>query len=89
MYLFISGAEIVIILLLTVMIFGSDKLPDVVRGLAKGIKTLRNATDEIKQEISKSVEISEKDVVTNIKDEVESAKKQIEEIPQSVKRNLK
>ncbi|MDT8346425.1 MAG: twin-arginine translocase TatA/TatE family subunit [Flavobacteriaceae bacterium] len=89
MYLFISGAEIVIILLLTVMIFGSDKLPDVVRGLAKGLKTLRNATDEIKQEISNSVEISEKDVVTNIKEEVDNAKKQIEEIPQSVKRNLK
>ena len=38
MYLFISGAEIFVILLIVVMLFGADKLPEIARGLGKGMR---------------------------------------------------
>ena len=52
--LFISGQEIVFVLFIVVMLFGADKIPEIARGLGKGMKTLRNATNDIKHEITKS-----------------------------------
>ena len=52
MYLFISGAEIFIILVIVVMLFGADKLPELARGLGKGMQQLKNATNEVKKEIT-------------------------------------
>ncbi len=42
MFLFISGAEIFIILVIVVMLFGADKLPELARGLGKGMQQLKN-----------------------------------------------
>ena len=36
------------------MIFGADKIPDIAKGMAKGIKKVKDATQEIKTEIQKS-----------------------------------
>ena len=38
------------------MIFGADKIPDIAKGMAKGIKKVKDATQEIKTEIKKSAE---------------------------------
>ena len=54
--IFISSTEILFILFIVVMVFGADKIPDVAKGLGKGIRSLKNATNEIKNEVSKSVE---------------------------------
>ena len=55
MFLFISGAEIFIILVIVVMLFGADKLPELARGLGKGMQQLKNATNEVKKEITDGV----------------------------------
>ena len=44
--LFISGGEIFIVLVIVVMLFGADKLPELARGLGKGMQQLKNATNE-------------------------------------------
>ena len=54
--IFISSTEILFILFIVVIVFGADKIPDVAKGLGKGIRSLKNATNEIKNEVSKSVE---------------------------------
>ena len=54
MFLFISGAEIFIILVIVVMLFGADKLPELARGLGKGMQQLKSATNEVKKEITES-----------------------------------
>ena len=54
MFTFISGAEIVFIFFIILLIFGADKIPSIARGLAKGMTQVRNATNEIKTEIQKS-----------------------------------
>ena len=54
MFLFISGAEIFVILVIVVMLFGADKIPELARGLGKGMQQLKSATNEVKKEITDS-----------------------------------
>ncbi|RLD66068.1 MAG: twin-arginine translocase TatA/TatE family subunit [Bacteroidetes bacterium] len=62
--LFISGAEIFIILIVILLLFGAKKIPEVAKGLGKGIKEFKKATDEIKKEITDTDIIKD---VTDIK----------------------
>ena len=39
--LFIGGREIIIIMLVVVMLFGSKKIPEIARGLGKGMRELK------------------------------------------------
>lgn len=52
----IGGSEIFIIVLVAIMLFGADKVPEIARTLAKGMTQLKNATDDIKNEIARSAE---------------------------------
>ena len=52
-FLFISGAEIVFIFFIILMIFGADRIPEIAKGMAKGIRKVKDATQEIKSEIKK------------------------------------
>ena len=42
--------EIVIIILVITLIFGGKKIPEIARGLGKGLKEFRQTTNEIKDE---------------------------------------
>ncbi len=64
----IGGGELVFIMLIILMLFGSDKVPEMARGLARIINQVKNASNDIKSEITKSVE--ETGVVKDIKDAV-------------------
>ncbi len=94
MYLFISGAEILIILVIVVMLFGADKIPEMARGLGKGMQQLKNATNEVKKEIIESGVDKDIDTkftrdiqkeVTKIKNKVQD---NIDDITGPIKRNL-
>jgi len=63
-FLFISGQEIFIILIIVLLLFGAKKIPELARGLGKGMKEFKKATEDIKKEISDS----SSDVVKDIKD---------------------
>jgi sec-independent protein translocase protein TatA len=70
MLLFISGQEIVIIALVVLLLFGSQKLPEMARGLGKGMREFRKAADDIKRELSESapdIKKDLKDIGDNIK----------------------
>ena len=43
---FIGYMEIVIILLIVLLLFGGKKIPELMRGMSRGIKEFRNADDE-------------------------------------------
>ena len=69
--LFISGQEIVILGLAVLLLFGSKKIPEMARGLGKGMREFRKAADDIKRELNDSApEITDelKDIGKNIKD---------------------
>lgn len=85
--LFISPTEIGFIIFILVMVFGADKIPDIARGLGKGMKTVKNATNDIKSEITNSAEKHlDHGGGQNIKEEVTKVKDDIEEITGSIKR---
>ena len=45
-----SGGEIIIILVIVVLLFGAKKIPDLMKGVGKGIKEFKNATKNDHQE---------------------------------------
>ena len=52
--LFIGGPEIIIIMLVVVMLFGSKKIPEIARTLGKGIREMKDASNDIRREIRSS-----------------------------------
>lgn len=73
----IGGGEIFFILIVILMLFGSDKIPEIARTLGKGMAQLKNATNEIKHEIQKGAEdngLDMKSLTGGISDEIASAK---------------
>ncbi len=54
LFLFIGTPEIFVILLIVVLLFGSKKIPELARGLGKGMREFKNATADIQEEIRKS-----------------------------------
>jgi len=55
---FISGQEIFVILIVVLLLFGAKKIPEVARGLGKGLNEFKKATDDIKNEIKENSEIA-------------------------------
>jgi len=51
-FLFISGQEIFVILLVVLLLFGANKIPEIARGLGKGMSEFRKAADDIKKEMN-------------------------------------
>ena len=90
MFLFISGTELVFIFFIVLLVFGADKIPSIAKSLAKGVVQVRNATNEIKSEIQKSVDPNEigEGVGEDIKEEVDKVKDDFDELTDSIKRDL-
>ena len=86
--LFISGAEIVFIMFIVVMVFGADKIPGIAKSLGKGMRQLKDATDDIKQEIQKSAEKQGIDTsfTEDIKSEFDKVKKGVDDVTGTIKR---
>ena len=71
----IGFGEIIFTLVIVLMLFGSDKVPEIARTLGKFMAKLKNATNEIKSEIQKSVDsIPESNSLSQISDEINKAK---------------
>ena len=72
-FLFISGSEIFIIVLVVLVLFGAKKIPELAKGLGKGMREFKKATDDIKKEINDSSNDIVKDIndmKDNIKDKL-------------------
>ena len=92
----IGGGEFFMIILVVLMLFGSDKIPEIARGLGKGMQQLKNATNDIKSEIHKSAdidglkktftEIGNEGAHTDIQSEIAKVKEDIEDMSGPIKR---
>ena len=83
--LFISGPEILFIGLIVLLVFGADKIPEITRGLGRGIRQVKDATEDIKSEIKKSTEKQGIDT-KSIKKEIDDVKDQMDELTGSIRR---
>ena len=92
MFLFISGAEIVFVFFIVLLVFGADKIPSIAKTLAKGMTQVRQATNDIKSEIQKSVDkaidSTTKNLPQDFQHEVDKVKKDFKDLGDSIKREL-
>lgn len=88
-FLFIGGPEIFIIVLIVVMLFGADKIPEIARGLGKGMRQVKDATNDIKREINETAQKQglDTDIVTDINKQVKEVKENIDDLTGPIKRN--
>lgn len=56
----LGGWEIMVILLVVLVFFGANKIPEIARGMGKGIREFKDATKEIKKEVESGVNLDEK-----------------------------
>jgi|TARA_B110000240_G_C13404436_1_gene412442 sec-independent protein translocase protein TatA len=58
----LGGGEIFIIVLFVLLFFGSKRIPEMMRGMGKGIRMFKDATQDIQQDIEESVKDVKKDI---------------------------
>jgi sec-independent protein translocase protein TatA len=60
-----NSGELVILLLIIVVLFGGKKIPELAKGLGKGIREFNDAKDGIKSEIENGMKKDDTKVTTN------------------------
>jgi sec-independent protein translocase protein TatA len=99
----LGGGELLLVFLVFLLLFGANKMPELAKGLGKGLREFKKATDDIKRELSDSTngmtqEISEttadirrniSEITTNITKEVENHTQDIKKDASEVADNLK
>ena len=71
-----GGGEIVLIIFVALLLFGSKAIPDVAKTLGKAMREFQKATNEIKREIN---EAGVGDEIKEIKSTIHNAKSDIEQ----------
>ena len=72
-----GAMEILIVLFFVLMFFGAESIPKVARGLGRGIRQIKDATEEIKSEMMDSARDVQKEIEKNrsLLDDPEDTKK--------------
>jgi sec-independent protein translocase protein TatA len=58
----LGGGELMLILLVVLLFFGANKIPELARGLGKGIREFKDAADGIQREIQKTADPIKEDL---------------------------
>lgn len=52
----LRGMQLIIVLIVVLLLFGGKKIPELMRGLGKGINSFKQGLNEAKEEINKPIE---------------------------------
>jgi sec-independent protein translocase protein TatA len=52
--LWLSGQELIIVLIVVLLLFGGKKIPELMRGLGRGVREFNDAKSNVKKEIEES-----------------------------------
>ena len=58
---FIDTQEVIIIAIIVLLLFGGKKIPELMRGIGKGIRSFKEGMDDVKSEIEKPIDQDRKD----------------------------
>ena len=72
----IGGQEIFLVMIVALVLFGADKIPELAKGLGKGMREFKKASDDIMAEINNST----KDIRKDISDVTNSVKKDMDKV---------
>ncbi len=89
-FLFISGAEIGFILFVVLLVFGADKVPEIARGMGKAMRQIKDATNDIKSEITKGAEKQgiDIDITSDVQKQIDQVKEDVDEVTGPIKRKF-
>jgi sec-independent protein translocase protein TatA len=76
----IGGQEIFLVMIVALVLFGADKIPDLARTVGKGMREFKKASDDIMAEINEST----KDFRKDISDITDSVKKDMDKVTGSI-----
>ena len=85
--LFISGGEIVLVILLALLFFGAKAIPDIAKTLGKGMREFKKATNEIQREIneySSDLRKEVNEVKSTVNQKTNEIKKEMDNVTSSV-----
>jgi sec-independent protein translocase protein TatA len=92
----IGGGEFIFIILIVLMLFGAESIPNIARTLGRGIRQIKDATQEIQRDIANSTDNPIKDfrdaaqeIQRDITSPAENPLKEIKEITQSTTTDVK
>lgn len=89
-FLFISATEIGFIMFVILLVFGADKVPEIARGLGKAMRQVKDATNDIKSEITKSAEKQgiDIDITKDVREQIDKVKEDVDEVTGPIKRKF-
>jgi sec-independent protein translocase protein TatA len=58
----LGGGELMVIMLFVLLFFGSKKIPDLARGLGKGMREFKTAMNGVQDEIKQGMKVAESEV---------------------------
>lgn len=59
----IGTPELIIILLVVLLLFGGKKIPELMRGLGKGVRNFKEGVNGIEKDLNADLDVSDKDDV--------------------------
>lgn len=72
-FLNIGTQEMILIVIVILLLFGGKKLPELARGLGRGIREFKDASEGIKREISDQINNFEKDLDVTVEDRAKAS----------------
>ena len=75
----LGGGEVLVIVFVILLFFGPKKIPELARGLGRAMREFKDASDNVKREITESVNSVKRDtdITKEIKDFSDTIKKEI------------
>ncbi len=59
----LGGQEVILIVVLALLLFGGKKIPELMRGVGKGIREFKDASSGVKRDIEESMTDKEADKI--------------------------
>lgn len=83
----ISGGEILVVILFVLIFFGSKNIPELMRGLGRGIREFKNATQSIQREIQKSADKAKNQISLPLDQQLDEMDNEIKKIEEDIRKD--
>src|SRR4030042_4756744 len=85
----IGPAELILIFVIALLVFGPKKLPEIGRSVGKALREFKKTSDEIKGRIEEEIEASElKDIRKDIQSGVDDIKSGVKSFQDDIKKDI-